>query len=75
MYIYYSNSLNSYCASINDNSRTFSSLIRLIRLIMSFVLLLIIIISNYLINLVSIIFIHLRIIWFLIINVIIKKTN
>jgi len=72
MYIYYSNSLNSYCASINDNSRTFSSLIRLI---MSFVLLLIIIISNYLINLVSIIFIHLRIIWFLIINVIIKKTN
>ena len=72
MYIYYSNSLNSYCASINDNSRTFSSLIRLI---MSFVLLLIIIISNYLINLVSIIFIHLRIIWFLIINIIIKKTN
>ena len=72
MYIYYSNSLNSYCASINDNSRTFSSLIRLI---MSFVLLLIIIIFNYLINLVSIIFIHLRIIWFLIINVIIKKTN
>ena len=70
MYIYYSNSLNSYCASINDNSRTFSSLIRLI---ISFVLLLIIIISNYLINLVSIMFIHLRIIWFLIINVIIKK--